>query len=139
MNARLGAALVFVGVMSVSVAARIGQPPNTALYACVDNTESEATLVGATLCTGEPTEVLTARAETDNLQVRGGALVAEVDRAGIAAVAGLSAGDLIYRVGGVDVDEAAAATERLGAIHADADTVVNFLRGGRPYRVKLRR
>ena len=135
----VAAALVVVGVTSVGEVGRARQASDTALYACVDNTESEAMLAGTTLCTAEPTETLTARAETDNLQVRRGALVADVETGGIAAIAGLTIGDLIYRVGGVDVNEAGAATERLGTLGANADTVVNFLRGGRPYRVKLRR
>ena len=58
---------------------------------------------------------------------------------GVAGVAGMQAGDLIYRVGGGDVPDAAAAADRLGQVAARADTVVNFLRGGRPYLVKLRR
>ena len=45
---------------------------------------------------------------------------------------------MIYRVGGVDVASVTEAAEHLARIVADSDTVVNFLRGGRPYRVKLR-
>ena len=52
---------------------------------------------------------------------------------------GLQPGDVIYRVGGVDVDTAESAADVLSQIGARGDTIVNFLRGGRPYRVKLRR
>jgi hypothetical protein len=46
---------------------------------------------------------------------------------------------VIYRVGGVDVASAESATDVLAQIEARSDTIVNFLRGGRPYRVKIRR
>ena len=58
---------------------------------------------------------------------------------GIAQVAGLQTGDVIYRVGGVDVEDNVEAAARLSLIGDTADTVVNFLRGGRPYLVRLRR
>ena len=58
---------------------------------------------------------------------------------GIAQVAGLRAGDVIYRVGGVDVEDNVEAAARLSLLVESADTVVNFLRGGRPYLVRLRR
>ncbi len=111
----------------------------TELYACGGETRAEAAAVGVTLCDGEPAPELLAQAEADNLQVRDGALVTAVAEDGVAGVAGLQAGDLIYRVGGGDVPGAAAAADRLGQVAARADTVVNFLRGGRPYRIKLRR
>lgn len=133
------AALIVVGVTSVGEIGLTKQASDTALYQCVDSTESEAMPAGTTLCTAEPTETLTARAETENLQVRSGALVVDVEAGGIAAIAGLAVDDLIYRVGSVDVNEASAATERLGTLGTNADTIVNFLRRGRPYRVKLRR
>ena len=51
---------------------------------------------------------------------------------GIAQVAGLQAGDVIYRVGGVDVEDNIEATARLSLLIESADTVhVNFLRRGR--------
>jgi len=37
------------------------------------------------------------------------------------------------------VDSASAAVDALSGVSDSSDTVVNFLRGGRPYRVKLRR
>ena len=110
-----------------------------ALYACNEEPHAEAALVGLTLCDCEPTPDLLAQFEIANLQVREGALVTEVAAGGVAGVAGLQAGDLIYRVGGADVAGAGAAAGRLAQIAARADTVVNFLRGGRPYRIKLRR
>ncbi len=109
------------------------------LYACGGEPRAEAAAVGVTLCDGEPTPELLAQAEADNLQVRDGALITAVAENGVAGVAGMQAGDLIYRVGGGDVPDAAAAADRLGQVAARADTVVNFLRGGRPYLVKLRR
>ena len=109
------------------------------LYACGGESRAEAALVGVTLCDGEPTPGLLAQAEADNLQVREGALVTEVAADGVAGVAGMQAGDLIYRVGGGNVPDAEDAAGRLALVAARADTVVNFLRGGRPYLIKLRR
>jgi C-terminal processing protease CtpA/Prc len=56
----------------------------------------------------------------------------------VAQTAGLAPGDVIYRVGGVDVGDNVLAAARLSLLMVDTDTVVNFLRRGRPYRVKLR-
>ena len=115
------------------------QESATALYACNGEQRVEAAVVGLTLCDCEPTPGLLAQAEAENLQVREGALVTAVAAGGVAGVAGLQAGDLIYRVGGADVAGTGTAAARLAQIAARADTVVNFLRGGRPYRIKLRR
>ena len=71
--------------------------------------------------------------------MREGALVTDVPPGGVSSVAGFAVGDLIYRVGGVDVPDARSAVENLGRVGSRADTMVNFLRGGRPYRIKLRR
>ena len=109
------------------------------LYACGDRPHAEAAALGLTLCDALPTAALSARAEPENLQVREGALVTDVPAGGVSSVAGFAVGDLIYRVGGVDVPDARAAVENLGRVGSRADTVVNFLRGGRPYRIKLRR
>ena len=109
------------------------------LYACGGEPRAEAALVGVTLCDGEPTPGLLAQAEAENLQIREGALVTAVAADGVGGVAGMQAGDLIYRVGGGDVPDAEAAAGRLALVAARADTVVNFLRAGRPYRIKLRR
>ena len=109
------------------------------LYECADGSDTVVTIAAATLCDARATSNLTRRAESDNLQVREGALVLEVEAGGISATAGLQPDDVIYRVGGVDVSSASAAATELNRIGATADTVVNFLRGGRPYRVKLRR
>lgn len=108
------------------------------LYACESDTSATDGL-GLTLCNAGPTDALTARAEEDNLQVRNGALVVDLIDEGVTARAGLQSGDVIYRVGGVDVADADAAIASLDAIGQTSDTVVNFLRGGRPYRVKVRR
>ena len=109
------------------------------LYACAGEPRDAGEPLGLTLCDGQPAPELLARAAEDNLQIRDGALVTAAAADAIAGIAGLQAGDLIYRVGGADVPDAGTAVERLGRIGPRADTVVNFLRGGRPYRVKLRR
>ena len=109
------------------------------LYTCVDPAVTRTLDVGATVCDAAPTETLTQRVEVDNLQLRAGALVTEVIAEGLAQVAGLRPGDVIYRVAGRDVDNTVEATARLSLLQGSADTVVNFLRRGRPYRVKIRR
>ena len=134
------AALASAGValaLAATLAAQSDRPP---FYVCVEETMAvEAPLVGIELCDAAPTGALTARAEEDNLQVRSGALVVSADPNGVGATEGLQAGDVIYQVGTVGVATAEAAAERLAGIVAERDTVANFLRGGRPYRVKLRR
>lgn len=108
-------------------------------YACVDTAPAADAPLGLALCDARPTAALTDRSEVDNLQIRDGALVVEVEANGISAIAGLQPGDVIYRVGGVNVSTASSAASELERVGTTADTVVNFLRGGRPYRVKLRR
>ncbi len=110
-----------------------------ALYVCADPDATRTIDIGATICDAAPTGALIARLEPEHLQLREGALVTEVSPGGVAQVAGLQAGDVIYRVGGVDVEDNVEATARLGLLVESADTVVNFLRGGRPYLVRLRR
>ncbi len=114
-------------------------PAQAALYRCVDAVRVEAAALGFSLCDAEPTPLLARRAEPDNLQIRDGALVAAVNDGGVAALAGVQAGDLIYRVAGADVTRAADAGRRLANVGSDSDTQINFLRRGRPYRIKLRR
>ncbi len=109
------------------------------LYACGDRPPAEAAALGLTLCDAMATDALSARAGPENLQVRQGGLVTDVRPGGVSGIAGFHAGDVIYRVGGVDVPDARSAVENLGRVGSRADTVVNFLRGGRPYRIKLRR
>lgn len=110
-----------------------------ALYVCADAGAVRTVDIGAAICDATPTDALTRRLEPDNLQLRQGALVTGVSDGGIAHAAGLRAGDVIYRVGGVDVEDNIETTARLSLIGDRADTLVNFLRGGRPYLVKLRR
>ena len=110
-----------------------------ALYVCANPGDTRDIDIGATICDAAPTDALMVRLEPEYLQLREGALVTEVSPGGIAQVAGLQAGDVIYRVGGVDVEDNVEATARLGLLVESADTVVNFLRGGRPYLVRLRR
>ena len=109
-----------------------------ALYTCIEATVTRSPDVDASVCDAGPTDALTQRLEFDNLQLRTGALITEVVTGGVAHLAGLRAGDVIYRIGGVDVDGNVEATFRLSLIEETADTVVNFLRRGRPYRVKIR-
>ena len=139
----VGLTLVFVvAATSPSVGApRLirAQSAEMPLYQCVDGTEVDVAIVGLALCDAEPTPPLHERAEPDNLQIRDGALVVEVDEGGHAAREGVQTGDMIYRVAGADVAGAAVAGERLAGVASDSDTLINFLRRGRPYRIKLRR
>ena len=112
---------------------------NGTLYRCADNSQTEAEIAGIQLCDAKPTNELMSRAETDNLQIRNGALVTEISGTSISKLAGLAMGDVIYRVMGVDIDTAETAAERLALIPSTQDAVVNFLRRGRPFRVQLRR
>ena len=130
-------ATISVLLVSHGIALPQGNPP--ALYTCSAEPNAQAGVVGLTLCDAEPTAELTEHAAPNNWQVRDGALVIELDLEGISDVAGLHSADMIYRVGGVDVGDAETAAEALAQIGSRSDTVVNFLRGGRPYRVKLRR
>ena len=115
------------------------QPAEAALYRCETEATVAVALLGMDLCDAEPTPLLAERAEPDNLQTRDGALVVDVEEGGIAAVAGVQPGDVIYRVAGVDVPGAADAGAGLANVGTDSDTQINFLRRGRPYRIKLRR
>ena len=129
---------VVLVVLFVTVGATPAQVGDPDLYVCGAETNVEAAGVGVTLCDAEPTPELSATSVQDNLQIREGALVSELDPGGISALAGLQAGDMIYRVEGVDVSDAAAAADQLTRVQSTSDTVINFLRRGRPYRVKIR-
>ena len=142
------AAATVAGVLTAGVALAGAAPPPAGggsgqaadpLYRCVDAARVEAPPAGLTLCDAAPTEALADRAERDNLQVRAGALVVTVAPDGLAAREGLLPSDMIFRVAGSDVDGGGAAAARLADVRAASDTLVNFLRAGRPYRVKLRR
>ncbi len=108
-------------------------------YDCTEATTVEVVRLGVTICNAVPTAALMARAPAENLQIREGALVMDLETNGVSAIAGLKPGDMLYRVGGIDVSGVKAAAKNLSNISTSADTIVNFLRGGRPYRVKLRR
>ena len=139
--AGLASALALAGVAG-SVAAPLpsgAQPSPPALYRCAAGTPVAVVTLGLDLCDARATPLLAERAEPDNLQIRDGALVVEVEDDGIAAVAGVQAGDMIYRVAGVDVAGADDAGAGLASVGTDSDTQINFLRRGRPYRIKLRR
>ena len=136
-KASMASCLVLLAA-SVAAVERVQSADPNHLYECADNSDTVATLAAVALCDARATSDLTRRAELDNLQVREGALVVEVDALGEGDVGGLEPGDVIYRVGGVDITDAKSAALRLTTLAAESDTVVNFLRGGRPYRVKLR-
>ena len=140
----MGQRLVVGGVLTLLTmhpmsATRLQTAESDQLYACTDATSAGVPAVGVTVCDATGTPELERRFATDNLQSREGALVVSLEDAGVSARAGLQRGDVIYRVGGVDVDTAESAADVLSQIGARSDTIVNFLRGGRPYRVKLRR
>ena len=128
-----------LGLALIWTAATTPAQTGDALYVCADPDATRVIDIGATICDAAPTDALTARLEPEHLQLREGALVTEVSPGGIAQVAGLRAGDVIYRVGGVDAEDNIEVTARLSLLVESADTVVNFLRGGRPYLVRLRR
>ena len=115
------------------------QATGSALYRCAAEATVAVATLGIELCDAEPTPLLAERAEPDNLQIRGGALVVEVEVGGVAGVAGVQPGDMIYRVARGDVPGAGAAAAGLAGVGTDSDTQINFLRRGRPYRIKLRR
>ena len=133
------ALLVAGGILGPSAVAFGSQPVAAALYRCADGTTVAVAALGLDLCDAAPTPRLAERAEPDNLQTRDGALVVEVDDGGVAAIAGVQPGDMIYRVAGADVPGAEDAGVGLAAVGTDSDTLINFLRRGRPYLVKLRR
>jgi S1-C subfamily serine protease len=132
------ACVVMIGLAVVGVAPHAAVQNVDALYTCVADENTRTLDIGATVCDAAPTATLTESMEEDNLQLRAGAFVTEVTTGGLAQTAGLAPGDVIYRVGGVDVGDTVLTAARLSLISADTDTVVNFLRRGRPYRVKLR-
>ena len=127
--------LAAAGVLLPAAAA----PAAAALYRCADAATVEVAALGLDLCDSEPTARLAERAEPDNLQNRAGALVVGVRDGGVAARAGTEPGDVIYRVAGVDVAGATEAAAGLAGVGSGSDTQINFLRRGRPYRIKLRR
>ncbi|MCY4660597.1 MAG: hypothetical protein OXF93_12410 [Acidobacteria bacterium] len=135
----LTAGVPFPGAASPPAAGRSVQAAAAPLYRCTDAARVEAGPVGLTLCDAGPTGELVERAERDNLQVRSGALVVTVAPGGVAAREGLLPNDMIFRVAGSDVDGGGPGATRLSDAGAASDTLVNFLRAGRPYRVKLRR
>jgi hypothetical protein len=139
MRTRSRSSVVVSLCVSLVGATALATQPEDPLYMCLDASITRDLDIGATVCDAAQTDALTERLDTDNLQLRSGALITEVGAEGVAQVAGLQAGDLIYRVGGVDVDDNVKVAARLSLLEDTADTVVNFLRRGRPYRVKIRR
>jgi S1-C subfamily serine protease len=129
---------VVVGLMVAVGVAPMAAQNGDALYLCMSDSDTRALDIGAIVCDATPTDALTQRMEVDNLQLRAGILVTDVTVGDVAQTAGLAPGDVIYRVGGVDVGDNVLAAARLSLLMVDTDTVVNFLRRGRPYRVKLR-
>ena len=109
------------------------------LYTCVDGAATLTLDIGITVCDAAPTEALNRRLDEDHLQRRPGALVTEIADGGVAQAAGLQPDDVIYRVGGINVDSKVTTNTRLNLVEENADTVVNFLRDGRPYLVRVRK
>ena len=136
---RLIAAALVSTLVAMSTLTSAGQEPEVQFYICIEGSDDASEITRVVLCDAEPTETLTTRAEVDTLQIRDGALVSAVETRGAAALGGLAVGDVIYRVGGIDVNDADTAIQQLDMVGSSADTVVNFLRLGRPYRIKLRR
>ncbi|MYD85894.1 MAG: PDZ domain-containing protein [Acidobacteria bacterium] len=133
-------ALAAVAGSAAAPSSSDAQPARESLYRCAAGEPVvEVATLGLDLCDAEPTTLLARRAEPDNLQTREGALVVEVEDDGIASGAGVQPGDMIYRVAGVDVAGAEDAGAGLASVGTDSDTQINFLRRGRPYRIKLRR
>ncbi len=137
MRTRLACFLLATSFVAIGASSAVAQDADI-LYRCTAADETRALDIGVTVCDAAPTDGLTERMEVDNLQLRSGALITEVTPGGLGQTAGLASGDVIYRVGGVDVADTVLAAARLSLIESDTDTVVNFLRRGRPYRVKLR-
>ena len=121
------------------VAASPSTQTQETLYVCVDQTNTLTIAIGITICDAAPTEALQRRLDEDHLHLRPGALVTEVAEDTVAQVAGLQSDDVIYRVGGINVGDQNETNAHLELIQDTADTVVNFLRDGRPYLVRLRR
>ena len=138
-----GALLLSGALVSAAPAGGFGAQPASGaggtLYRCADGAPTVTAALGIELCDGEPTPLLAARAEPDNLQVRAGALVVAVGPGGVAAREGVQPGDLIYRVAGADAAGADDVRAGVAATGPNSDTQINFLRRGRPYRIKLRR
>ena len=92
------------------------------------------TCLGALALVGVVSMVATQKA----WQERSTLVVTEVAENSLAGTAGFRAGDVIYRVGGVDVGDNVDTAARVSLIGSESDTIINFLRRGRPYRIKLR-
>ena len=128
---------VFLVALAASALTPAARQPAAAGYECWEQNPSrhvEAT-GGLRLCSGRQT----ASPESDSdLAPDDGALIVALQPESVAAVEGLRAGDLIYKVDGVRVTDARSAAAGLEGLHAARDTLVNFLRDGRPYLVRLR-
>ena len=96
-------------------------------YTCSVEPNTKTIAIGVTLCDASATPELSASAAQDNLQVRNGALILELTTNGIARIAGLKKGDVIYRVKGIDIADAATAEEQLRHMPLTSDIVINFL------------
>ncbi len=108
------------------------------LYICQDESREEISPFGLTVCDAKLSENLSERIQEENLQTRNGILVVTVKNGSISDTAGLQENDLIYRIGGSDIMKTKSAITSFTQIRVQADTVINFLRGGRPYRIKIR-
>ena len=125
-------------VLILSTGIGMAQENTSVLYICESETNTNVVIVGLTLCTATSTNELALLSEEKNLQIREGVMIMKIESKSISEQAGLQQGDMIYRIGGSDIIELRTATDRLAGVRSNSDTVVNFLRRGRPYRVKLR-
>ena len=112
---------------------------SSAFYTCSVEPKTKTVAIGVTLCDALATPKLSALMSKDNLQLRNGALIFDITANGVAKTAGLKKDDMIYRIKGIDITDAETAAEQLRHVPLTSDIVINFLRDGRPYRVKLRK
>jgi C-terminal processing protease CtpA/Prc len=125
-------------VLILSTGIGMAQENTSVLYICKSETSASVVIIGLTLCTATSTNELSLLSEERNLQIREGVLIVKIEPNSISEQAGLQQGDMIYRIGSSDIIELQTAADRLAGVRRNSDTVVNFLRRGRPYRIKFR-
>jgi hypothetical protein len=132
-------AIVLAGALWAPALAVAGLQSNGApTYECWEqNTERHVEAAGGlTLCSAR--RATDADPANDYPFPEDGALVVAISPDGIAAVEGLKTGDLLYKVNGARIQDARGAAAGLQDLRPSQDTLVNFLRDGRPYLVRLR-
>lgn len=128
---------VLIVLVAASAATAGARQPAAVRYECWEQNPSrhvEAT-AGLRLCSGR--QVASPESDSD-LAPDDGSLIVALEPESAAAVGGLRVGDLIYKVDGVRVTDARSAAAGLEGLNAARDTLINFLRDGRPYLVRLR-